>query len=148
MESTAATSSRRVSRVDLEPLVAANGRRQAIGVSCTAKRQFKDRRIYVNPKTGLPVRPPTSFGLFKHALRRKMGDKVDFAEFNRKATEQWTKLEEGEKEPYARRARELSEQFKKIEVGLLRKKVRQLQRQVRNYRREYSASRRRSIEGL
>lgn len=107
----------------------------AIGVSNNVKRQFKDRRIYVNRRTGLPVRPPTSFGLFKHALRRSIkGSKVDFLDFNRRAIEQWARMGEEDKEPYAQRAKELAEHYKKIEVRFLRKKLRQLQRQVKDRR--------------
>lgn len=121
-------------RANLSPL-AGDGRQRGIGVSSNTKRQFKDKRIYVNPRTGLPVRPPTSFGLFKHTLRRSMkSGKVSFAEFNRKATEKWSRLSESEKEQYSQRAKELSDQFKRIEVSCLRKKVRQLLNQVKDYR--------------
>ena len=61
--------------------------------------------------------------------------KVNFLEFNKKSSEQWMKLKEEEKEPYVQRAKELAEQYKKIEVLYLRKKVRQLQHQVKEYRR-------------
>lgn len=124
----------------LEPLnVGALGN---IRVSNNPKRQFKDKRIYVNARTGLPVRPPTSFGLFKHTMRRNITQgKVDFHDFNKRSNAEWSKMNEREKEPYARRAKMLSEQFKKIEVACLRKKVRQLQSQIKLYRREYSRSR-------
>lgn len=109
--------------------------RGSIGVSSNRKRQYKDRRIYLNLRTGLPVRPPTSFGLFKHALRRNMqGDKVDFFDFHKKAIEEWNKMKDEEKAPYLQRSKELAEQFKKIEAQFLRKKVRQLQSQVKEYR--------------
>lgn len=112
-----------------------DGKRSTIMVSNNQKREHKDRRIYVNCRTGLPVRPPTSFGLFKHAMRRsiKKGEKVDFVEFNKKSNEQWAKLSEQEKEPYIQRAKELAQQYKKIEVFYLRKKVRQLENELGDY---------------
>lgn len=63
-----------------------------------------------------------------------MGNKVSFLDFNKRATKQWAKMKDEEKEPYVQRAKELAAQFKKIEVGYLRKKVRQLQRQVKEHR--------------
>lgn len=130
--------------IQLAPLIGDGGAKRQIGVSCNVKRQFKDRRIYVNPRTGLPVRPPTSFGLFKHALRRSMGNKVTFLDFNRKATEQWTRMDDEQKGPYVERAKELASQFKKIEVRFLRKKVRQLQRHAKEQRAIFSSSSRSS----
>lgn len=110
-----------------------------IGVSNSAKRVYKDRRIYVNHRTGLPVRPPTSFALFKHALRRTIKEsKVEFFEFNKRATKQWLRMSDEEKSPYVERARMLADQFKKIEVQYLRRKVRQLKEQVKEYRSEIS----------
>lgn len=107
-----------------------------IGVSNNVKRQFKDRRIYVNPRTGLPVRPPTSFGLFKHAMKRKLKDtKVTFQDFNKKTNEKWSKMSDEDKEPFIARARQLADQYKKIEVFYLRKKLRQLQAEIKEYRR-------------
>lgn len=107
-----------------------------IGVSNNVKREFKDRRIYVNPRTGLPVRPPTSFGLFKHAMKRKLKDtKMSFHEFNKKTNEKWAKMSDEDKEPFAARSRQLADQYKKIEVFYLRKKVRQLQAQIKEYHR-------------
>lgn len=107
-----------------------------IGVSNNIKREFKDKRIYVNPKTGLPVRPPTSFGLFKHAMKRKLKNtKMTFQEFNKKTNEKWARMSDEDKEPFIARARQLADQFKKIEVFYLRKKLRQLQAQVKDYRR-------------
>lgn len=109
---------------------------RSVSVSRQNKRDLKDKKIYVNLRTGLPVRPPTSFGLFKHALRRTMKDtKVGFAEFNKQAHERWTKMSDEEKNTYTMRAKVLSEQFKKIEVPYLRKRVRQLQMQLRECRR-------------
>ena len=120
--------------VSLAP-IGCEGGRQTIGISNKTKRDFKDKRIYVNPRTGLAVRPPTSFGLFKHAMRRQMKDnKVGFQEFNRRSTEQWAKMNDQEKEPYVQRAKELGDQFKKIEVSLLRKKVRELTKQMKEER--------------
>lgn len=105
-----------------------------ISVSNSSQRQHKDRRIYVNKRTGLPVRPPTSFGLFKHALRRSIkNDKISFSEFNKLASEKWSKMSETEKGQYGQRAKELADQYKKIEVRFLRKKLRQLQRQVKDH---------------
>lgn len=112
------------------------GRRYAIGsISTSKKREFKDRRIYVNPRSGLPVRPPTSFGLFKHTLRRSIKDgRVDFQEFNKRALDKWNKMTDEEKSPYVERSKELVERFKKIEVSFLRKKVRQLQERLKRNR--------------
>lgn len=102
---------------------------RGIAISKQLKRTHKDKRIYLDNRTGLPVRPPSSFGLFKHALRRKMGEaKVDFKEFNAKAIVEWRKLAPSAKECYAQRSRLLTSQFKKIEVACLRKRVRHLQR--------------------
>lgn len=119
------------------------GRRFAIGsVSTNIKREFKDRKIYVNARSGLPVRPPTSFGLFKHAMRRSIkGDKVNFHEFNKRATDKWNKMTDEEKRPYSERSRVLLERYKKIEVSCLRKRVRQLQQQIKSYRRGISCIR-------
>lgn len=119
----------------------ADGKRLAIGsVSTNMKREFKDRRIYVNPRSGLPVRPPTSFGLFKHTMRRSIkGGKVEFYEFNKKATDKWNKMTDEQKKPYIERAKELAERYKKVEVSCLRKKVRQLQQQIKSYRRGVSS---------
>lgn len=112
-----------------------------IGVSNSAKRNYKDKRIYVNPRTGLPIRPPSSFGLYMHALRRSIKDgKVTFAEFHKKATSTWMKMSDEEKEPYVQRAKILAEQYKKIEVLYLRKKVRQLQGQVKEYHHQARSS--------
>lgn len=119
----------------------AGGENSSIGVSNSRKREHKDKWIYVNSRTGLPVRPPTSFGLFKHALRRTMCDKVDFFDFNRQATDAWAQMSDDLKEPYVRRARQLSEQFKKIEAQYLRKKVRELEQEVKDYRRSGGSSR-------
>lgn len=116
------------------------GKRYLVGgVSKSTKRQFKDRKIYVNPRNGLPVRPPTSFALFKHTMRRSIKEgKVGFQEFNRKATEEWTKMSDEDKEPYIGRAKELAARFKRIEATCLRKRVRQLEQQVKSYRRARS----------
>lgn len=109
----------------------------SISVSSCAKREHKDRRIYVDKRSGLPVRPPTSFALYKHALRRQIkGGKVEFLEFNKRATQQWLKMSDEEKSPYVERAKQLADQFKKIEVQYLRKKVRQLKAQVKDYLRQ------------
>lgn len=121
---------------DLAPLVEDSTRSCAIQVSKNADRKHKDKRIYVNQRTGLPIRPPTSFGLFKHAMRRNMKNgKVDFHEFNKRANDHWTRMKDEEKEPYVERAKILGQQFKRIEVSFLRKKVRELQNQVKEYRR-------------
>lgn len=121
--------------VDSAPL-SKQGKR-SIGVSVNARRQYKDKRIYLNNRTGLPVRPPTSFGLFKHAMRRNIkAGKVGFQEFNRASIEKWMKMKAEEKEPYVQRAKKLAEEFKKVETPFLRKKVRQLLAQVKEYRRE------------
>lgn len=117
--------------------------RKSIGISLNPKRQYKDKRIYVNPRTGLPVRPPTSFGLFKHAMRRHMKDgKVNFHEFNKKSNEQWKKMSDNEKEPYIERARNLAHHFKEVERSYLRKKLRSLQDQIKEYRRAVSQNNR------
>lgn len=130
-------SSRERRNVALAPL---SGDGRSISVSSSVNRRFKDRRIYVNQRTGLPVRPPTSFGLFKHALRRSMaGNKVSFSDFNKRAIEQWAKMRDHDKELYAQRARELADQYKRIEVRFLRKKVRQMLRQNKEARREQGA---------
>lgn len=121
---------------DLAPLAGDATRSNTIQVSNKADRKHKDKRIYVNQRTGLPIRPPTSYGLFKHAMRRNMKNgKVDFHEFNKRANDHWTRMNDEEKEPYVERARVLGQQFKKIEVSFLRKKVRDLQNQVKEYRR-------------
>ena len=113
-----------------------------IRVSNNPKREFKDKKIYVNARTGLPVRPPTSFGLFKHTMRRNIKQgKVDFHDFNKRSNMEWSKMSDKEKEPYVERAKMLADQFKKIEVACLRKKVRQLQSQIKLYRQEYSRAR-------
>lgn len=123
---------------DLAPL-SDKGKREFIGVSSNEKREFKDKRIYLNPRTGLPVRPPSSFALFKHTMRRNIKDgKVNFFEFNKKATEQWTKMSDELKEPFIQRAKMLADQFKKVEVFYLRKRVRELQQEVKYNRRSDS----------
>lgn len=120
--------------VSLAPIGEEDGK-QTIGVSSNIHREFKDKRIYVNPRTGLPIKPPSSFGLFMHAMRRGMKDgKVTFSDFHRKATQKWMKMNEQEKEPYVERSKVLTEQYKKIEALYLRKKVRQLENQVKEYR--------------
>lgn len=109
----------------------------AVRVSRLKIRNQKDKRIYLDFSTGLPVRPPTSFGLFKHAYRRRFkGAKVDFKEFNKQAIERWSRMSEADKEPYVERAKMLADHFKKIEVPYLRKRLRQLQQQVRIYRQQ------------
>lgn len=126
----------------LEPamsMLLTGGENSSVGVSNSRKRQHKDKWVYVNTRTGLPVRPPTSFGLFKHALRRTISDKVDFFNFNRQATDAWAQMSDNQKEPYVRRAKQLSEQFKKIEAQYLRRKVRELQREVKHFRRSSSS---------
>lgn len=121
----------------LEPLKG-DGHRRQISISNNVKRNFKDRRIYVNLRTGLPVRPPTSFGLFKHALRRQAKDsKVEFQEFHKRAIKAWQKIGENEKAAYVERSRVLADEFKKIEVPYLRKKVRELKNQLKDIRRNY-----------
>lgn len=130
IEQTEACSSRQASLAPLDPAI-----RRGIMVSRNLKRDLKDKKIYVNPRTGLPVRPPTSFGLFKHTLRRTMNNnKVGFSEFNKLATEQWTKMSSKDKEVYAQRSKALAQQYKRIEVPYLRKRVRQLQQQIKEYR--------------
>lgn len=117
---------------------------RAIGVSNSTKRLFKDRRIYVNKRTGMPVRPPTSFGLFKHALRRSIkSDKVSFSDFNKLASEKWSQMSDADKGLYVQRAKDLADQYKKIEVRFLRKKVRQLQSQFKVIRQASTGYRRR-----
>lgn len=136
---TASMDSRRSeANADLAPIAEEGARSSSssIKVSKNADRAHKDRRIYVNQRTGLPVRPPTSFGLFKHAMRRNMkNSKVDFHEFNRRATDHWKRMREEEKTPYVERAKALAAEFKKIETTFLRKKLRELQNQVKEYRR-------------
>lgn len=58
---------------------------------------------------------------------------MTFVDFHKKATSQWMKMSDAEKEQYVERAKRLAEQYKKIEVLYLRKKVRQLQTQVKEY---------------
>lgn len=124
----------------LASLHSGDGRQRSIRVSKNEKRSHKDKRIYVNTRTGLPVRPPTSFGLFLHALRREAkGGKVEFKQFHQKAIKAWNKLSDEEKSQYAERAKVLSSQYKKIEATYLRKKVRQLQRQIQAVRRTFRA---------
>lgn len=119
---------------DLAPL--AERGENSVRVSKNTDRTHKDRRIYVNQRTGLPVRPPTSFGLFKHAMRRNIRDgKVNFHEFNKRATDHWKKLKDEDKELYVERAKVLAQEFKRIETTFLRKKLRELQNQVKEYRR-------------
>lgn len=135
---TASIDSRRSEpNADLAPIVEDGARSSSsIRVSKNADRTHKDRRIYVNQRTGLPVRPPTSFGLFKHAMRRNMNNsKVDFHEFNSRATNHWKRMREEEKTPYVERAKVLAQEFKRIETTFLRKKLRELQNQVKEYRR-------------
>lgn len=117
--------------ISLAPLNA--GGESSVGVSSNTKREHKDKNIYVNPRTGLPVRPPPSFALFKHALKRTINGKVTFNEFNKLANERWSRMSEEEKKPYVDRAKTLLEHFKRVEVACLRKKVRQLQHQVKGH---------------
>lgn len=124
------------------------GENLAIGVSYSRKRQHKDKRIYVNARTGLPVRPPTSFGLYKHALRRSIRDKVGYVDFHRRAVRDWTQMSDEQKEPFVRRAKQLYDHFRKIEARYLRRKVRQLQKAVKDCRESIvssSASSRRRV---
>lgn len=123
---------------ETEPIVVGNllqESKKGIHISNNTKRDQKDRKIYVHQRTGLLVRPPTSFGLFMHAYRRSFkDDKVAFLDFNKRATEQWAKMSAEDKEPYIERAKRLAEQYKKVEVVYLRKRVRQLQQQIKDYR--------------
>lgn len=125
-------------RAHLAPLN--EDRKRAIGVSKNPKRAFKDRRIYLDSRTNLPVRPPTSFGLFKHALRRNIKDpRISFQEFNKCATEAWNKMDDVAKEPYVLRAKTLAEEYKKIEAPYLRRRVRELQRLMKEQRRNQTS---------
>lgn len=129
-------SRRSLADAGLAPLTEAGARSSSIRVSKNTDRTHKDKRIYVNQRTGLPVRPPTSFGLFKHAMRRNIkGGRVDFHLFNKRATDHWKKMKEEEKTPYVERAKVLAQEFKRIETTFLRKKLRELQDQVKQYRR-------------